>query len=137
MTRPMQTIVSAFVGGHPAPRLEKGRLDSATREKRRQARLAWVTALRYGRGLRLKESLDLRWQSIVAREELLTRLRRQYMAGLKELVALDAQWATVVGLCGKGCRLRSLAKKRARREREAGLHGEEPGEDSTNTSPEG
>lgn len=125
MTRPMQSLVSAFLGGHKAPRLERGRLDSKTREARTLARLAWLTSLRYGRGLRLKESLDLRWQSIIAREEMLTRLRRQYMSGLKALVANDAQWATVVGLCGKGCRIRAMAKRRARLEREAGLHGEE------------
>lgn len=137
MTRPMQTIVSAFVGGHPAPRLDSNRLDTKTRDARTLARLAWVTALRYGRGLRLNESLDLRWQSVIAREELLARLRRQYMTGLKTLVAVDAQWATVVGLCGKGCRLRMLAKRRRRLEREAGLAGGGDGEFPPNTSGEG
>lgn len=137
MTRPMQSLVSSFIGGHRAPRVDKGKLDSVKRGDRTNARLAWWVALQYGRGLRLQASLDLDWRKIVAREELLSSLRRRYMTGLKALVVQDAQWATVVGLCGKGCAIRMKAKRRARLEREAGLHGDESGGFPPNTSSEG
>ncbi len=137
MTPKMQSVVSAFVGGFPPPRLAGCQLSSQERARRVMIRLVWHTALIHGRGLALGASTQMRWRRIMVREELLVKLRREWSRCIAQVVQDDARWATVVGLCARAVGTRRAAKRRARLAREVGLECDEEPAPATNTKRRG